>query len=157
LDHLGEEDQGMDRQERAEEYFRQGFSCSQSVLAACADRFGLDEETALRVAGAFGGGLARSGETCGVISGALMVIGLKHGMVNAEDKAAKDETYRVSQQLMSAFAAEQGSTTCRVLLGYDLSDPEQRQAAHDAGATRIVCPALVRAAVRWLEAGGVLD
>jgi len=147
----------MDRQERAEEYFRQGFSCSQSVLAACADHFGLDEETVLRVAGAFGGGLARSGQTCGALSGALMVIGLKHGKVKAEDETAKDETYRVSQQLMAAFAAEQGSTTCRVLLGYDLSDAEQRRAAHEAGATRAVCPALVRAAVRWLEVGGVLD
>jgi C_GCAxxG_C_C family probable redox protein len=147
----------MDRQERAEDYFRQGFSCSQSVLAACADHFGMSEETALRVAGAFGGGVARSGQTCGVITGALMVIGLKHGMVKAEDQTAKDETYRVSQQLMATFAAEQGSTTCRVLLGYDLSDPEQRQAAHEAGATRAVCPGLVRAAVRLLETGGLLD
>ena len=147
----------MDRQERAEEYFRQGFSCSQAVLAGCADHFGLDEETALRVAGAFGGGLARSGQTCGVISGALMVIGLKYGKVQAEDQTAKDETYRVSQQLMAAFTAEQGSTVCRVLLGYDLSDPEQQKAAHEAGVTRTVCPALVRAAVRLLESGGVLD
>ena len=147
----------MDRQERAEEYFGQGFSCSQSVLAACADHFGLDEAKALGVAGAFGGGLARTGETCGAVSGALMVVGLKYGKLKAEDQTAKEETYQVSQQLMADFAAEEGSTTCRVLLGYDLSDPLERQAAHDAGATRKVCPALVRAAVRWLEANGVLD
>ncbi len=147
----------MDRQELADEYFRQGFSCSQSVLAACAGRFGLDEQTALRVAAAFGGGLARSGETCGAVSGALMVIGLKYGPVTPGDKPARDETYRAGQRLMAAFAAERGSTTCRVLLGYDLSDAVQRQAAHDAGATRAVCPALVRAAVRLLESDGVLD
>jgi C_GCAxxG_C_C family probable redox protein len=147
----------MDRQEQADEYFRQGFSCSQSVLAACADHFGLDEKKALGVAGAFGGGLARSGETCGAVTGALMVVGLKYGKLTAEDQTAKDETYRIGQQLMADFAAEHGSTTCRILLGYDLSDPVQRQAAHDAGATRKVCPALVRAAVEWLQTHGTLE
>jgi len=41
-------------------------------------RSGLDRETALKVAGAFGAGMARTGGTCGSVTGALMVIGLKY-------------------------------------------------------------------------------
>ena len=32
------------RVERAKELFKQGFNCSQSVFAACADLYGIEEE-----------------------------------------------------------------------------------------------------------------
>ena len=57
--------------------FSEGFSCSQSVLAAFAPELGLDADAALRVSAAFGGGMGRLGDTCGAVTGALMVLGLR--------------------------------------------------------------------------------
>ncbi|MCX5897676.1 MAG: C-GCAxxG-C-C family protein, partial [Proteobacteria bacterium] len=55
----------MNCAERAADSFARGFNCSQSVLAAYAEQFGLTEELALKVAGGFGGGMGRMAETCG--------------------------------------------------------------------------------------------
>ena len=112
---------------------------------------GLDHELALRIAGAFGGGMARMGETCGAVTGALMAIGLKYGMTQAKDEAAREKTYKLAQEFMTKFKARHDSLVCRELLGYDLSSPEGRKAAHDKGLFSTLCPQLVRDAVEILE------
>ena len=65
----------MNNPERAVALFKEGFNCSQAVLAAYGEQFELKQELALRVAGAFGGGMGRMGETCGAVTGAIMVRG----------------------------------------------------------------------------------
>ena len=65
----------MNRCERANDYHRRGFNCSQSVLAAFSDLTGLSEQESFNVAGGFGGG-AGTGELCGAITGAVMTLGL---------------------------------------------------------------------------------
>ena len=45
-----------ERVEKAKELFHQGYNCSQSVFAACADLYGItDEALALRLSASFGG------------------------------------------------------------------------------------------------------
>ena len=112
---------------------------------------GLERDLALRVAGAFGGGMARMGETCGAVTGALMVIGLKHGMTQAKDEEARDKTYKLAQELATRFKDRHRSIICRELLGYDLSSPEGRKAAHDKGLFSTLCPELVRDAAEIAE------
>lgn len=73
----------------AEDMFNKGYVCSQAVFAAFSDMFGLDKEMALRIGNGFGGGIARKQEICGAVSGAIMVIGLKHGKVEADDSLSK--------------------------------------------------------------------
>ncbi len=53
----------MNNVEHAVSVFKEGFSCSQAVLSTYGAQFGLDRETALRVAGALGGGMGRMGKT----------------------------------------------------------------------------------------------
>lgn len=50
-------------------------NCAQSVLMSFTQSLNLDDETAFKIATAFGGGM-KSGITCGVITGGLMVLGL---------------------------------------------------------------------------------
>jgi C_GCAxxG_C_C family probable redox protein len=121
------------------------------VLSSFGEALGLDRELALRVAGAFGGGMARMGETCGAVTGALMVIGLKYGMTQAKDEAAREQTYKLAQELAARFKERHRSIICRELLGYDLSSPEGRKAAYDKGLFSTLCPELVRDAVEILE------
>ncbi len=129
--------------EDARANFDQGFSCSQAVLAAFAPQFGLDRETALRLAGAFGGGLSRAGETCGAVTGALMVIGLRYGQVTVDDQPAKERTYEAGQQFMARFREQHGALKCRELLGYDLGTPEGRAAVKEQQLSKTICARLV--------------
>jgi C_GCAxxG_C_C family probable redox protein len=95
--------------------------------------------------------MARMGETCGAVTGVLMAIGLKYGMTQAKDEGAREKTYKLAQEFMTRFKARHNSMVCRELLGYDLSTPEGRKAAHDKGLFATLCPQLVRDAVEIVE------
>jgi C_GCAxxG_C_C family probable redox protein len=112
---------------------------------------GLDRARALRVAGAFGGGMARMGETCGAVTGAFMAIGLKYGKTKAEDEGARDKTYELVGEFVARFKDRHGSIVCKELLGYDLSNPQEREAAKEKGLFDTLCPQLVRDATEMLE------
>jgi C_GCAxxG_C_C family probable redox protein len=105
------------RVERAKELFRQGFNCSQSVCAACADLYGMDEQTALRVAASFGGGIGRMRQTCGAACGMFVLAGLENGSAIPGDAEGKKNNYALVQELASQFKAENGSLICSELLG----------------------------------------
>ena len=132
--------------DRAEALFREGFSCSQSVLMAFAPGLGMPETQAALVSSAFGGGMARHGWTCGAVTGALMAIGLYAGHTAAQDTATKDELYERAQALVARFEERHGATVCRQLVGADMLDPAARQAASDRGVFTTLCPELVRTA-----------
>ncbi len=122
--------------------FLQGCTCAQAVLAAFAERYQLSKEHATRISSAFGGGMVPTGQTCGAMSGALMVLGLAHGGT-ADNKAAQEKTHMVTQELWKRFQARHGSATCRELLGVDIGTPEGLQAAVRKGLFRSLCPVLV--------------
>jgi C_GCAxxG_C_C family probable redox protein len=131
--------------------FRQGFSCSQAVAAAFAEDLGLDKEIALRLSQPFGGGIARRADWCGAVTGAFLVIGLKHGRFRAEDVAARDKTYALVEGLIARFTALHGGVKCRDLLGCDLGTPEGRKKADELKLHQTVCEGLVRDAAALLE------
>ena len=141
----------MDRVKRAVSCFEEGFSCSQAMLSTYGQQFGLARELALKVAGAFGGGMARLGQTCGAVKGALMVIGLQLGKTNAEDNETKEACYDLVLEFVNQFEARNGSTVCRELLGYDLSIPEERTYAIENGLFTTLCPKLVQDAAEIIE------
>ena len=114
------------------------------MLSSFGEEFGLDRERALRVAGAFGGGMARMGATCGAVTGALMVIGLKYGKTKAENEGARDKTYKLVREFINRFQSRHGSIICKELLGYDLSNPQEGEAAKEKGLFDTLCPQLVR-------------
>ncbi len=140
-----------ERMERAAVYFKQGFSCSQSVLAAFAPELGLDLEAALRVASAFGGGIAHRDEICGAVSGALMALGLRYGRTRAEDRAAKETTYCQAGEFMRLFGERHGTLACSALLHCNLSDPQELERARREGLFSSVCPRFVEDAAEIVE------
>ncbi len=141
----------MNREEQAEATFRKGFNCSQAVLAAFRDEFGIPRKTALRISQGFGGGMARMAETCGALTGAFMVIGLKHGKTRAKDDAAKEKTYALCLELARRFRARHGALRCRDLLGCDIGTPEGAKIARDQKLHDDLCPQLVVSAVEIVE------
>jgi C_GCAxxG_C_C family probable redox protein len=134
----------MDRVELAVSLFKQGFSCSQAVVAAYSESLGLDRELALRVAAGFGGGMGRMAQTCGAVTGAYMLIGMKYGGVDAKARQAKEKTYKLVREFACRFTGRHGSLVCRELLGCDLSTPEGFQLAKERKLSDTVCANLVR-------------
>jgi C_GCAxxG_C_C family probable redox protein len=140
----------MNHSEAALACFNNGFNCAQAVLTSCCETVGLDRETALKVAGAFGGGMGRLGEVCGAVSGAFMLIGLKYGKYQIGDNQAREKTDAMAQRFATEFQALHGSLRCADLLGEAPQTPEARQRV--AGNMKKVCPELIRDAVTIIEA-----
>jgi C_GCAxxG_C_C family probable redox protein len=136
--------------DKAVEMFDRGFNCAQSVLARCCERFGLTRETACHIAQAFGSGMCSLNQTCGAATGALMVIGLKHGKT-AADETPKRKAQQLSQEFAKRFTAKHGSLRCAELLGCDLSTPKGVDQARALGLFRKICPKLVRDAAEIVD------
>jgi len=134
--------------EDALSYFDAGFNCSQSVLAAYCEDFGLDLETALLVASGFGAGMGRLQETCGAVTGAFMVIGLKYGFNQKEDKAGKERAYAMVQKFAALFEERNKTIKCIDLIGEDMRHGDLMKAM---GRVKEVCPKLVKDAAEILE------
>ena len=100
----------MDIREKAEKLHKSGFNCAQSVLGACGEYTGLDENTALAVSAGFGGGV-RSGEICGAIAGAAMVIGLAQ-QKDPADPETKAKIAAQTKELVKAFREKYGCVRC---------------------------------------------
>lgn len=141
----------MNQSERAAACFKEGFNCSQAVFSTYAPQLGLERETALRIGGPFGGGMGRLGEVCGAVTGALMVLGLRYGCVDAQNTEGKEEAYRLVRELADQFKARHGAILCRELLGCDISTPEGRSLAKEKGLFANLCPQLVRDAAEIVE------
>ncbi|HVP92094.1 MAG TPA: C-GCAxxG-C-C family protein [Terriglobales bacterium] len=142
----------MTHANRAAALFDEGFSCSQAVLAAFAEDYGLERETALRLAQPFGGGIGRGGDWCGAVTGALMVIGLKHGRVRSADVAAKDRTYALVNEFIRSFRERHGAVRCNDLLGCEMGTPAGDKAIAEGKLHETVCRGLVRDAAEILDA-----
>ena len=106
------------RANRAMDLFRQGYNCSQSVFASCADLYGIeDNELALRLSASFGGGIGRMRQTCGAACGMFLLEGLRSGSAKQGDHEGKAANYANVQALAQKFKDEHGSLICAELLG----------------------------------------
>ncbi|HTP01540.1 MAG TPA: C-GCAxxG-C-C family protein [Anaerolineales bacterium] len=128
--------------------FARGYNCAQSVFSAFAVNYGVSSDLAVRLSAAFGGGMARKGEVCGALTGALMILGLQYGRGRPEDK---EEIYRLARQFIDSFEERHGSIRCADLLGHDISTPDGLQSIRDNNLFATVCPMLVDELARALK------
>ena len=126
-------------------------NCSQSVLTAFAEELGLSPLLARKLAIGFGGGMGRTGKTCGAVTGAYMVLGLKQDLKPENAQQVKERVYAMVNEFNRKFSEINGSTTCKDLLGCDLSTPEGSAKAKEKGLFTSLCPKFVRDAVEILE------
>lgn len=81
------------RVHQAVDNFMQGYGCCQSVVAAFADLYGLDDEMAKRIGAGFGGGVGRMRMMCGAVSGIVVLVGLDCGQTEGDDREGKSACY----------------------------------------------------------------
>ena len=136
--------------DRAVGLFEQGFSCAQAVFAAFAGELGIEKEKALKAASGFGGGMGRTGNACGALTGAIMAIGYKYGSMDPADKEKKIANYVLVEKAIGMFEERCGKIDCRDLLGYGLLDGVE-QTEEVAAAKFAVCSKAIR------EAAGIAE
>ena len=120
------------RVHQAVENFMQGYGCCQSVVAAFADLYGLDDEMAKRIGAGFGGGVGRMRMMCGAVSGIVVLVGLDCGQTEGDDREGKSACYKVVQDLLAKSKEQNGSIICAEILG--LKGHEKAQSSYVASA-----------------------
>jgi len=141
----------LNRAEEAKKQFEKGFHCAPAVLSTYNEQLGLEKALALKIACGFGAGIGRMGKTCGAVTGALMVIGLKHGQANLADQESSQRTYALVKEFIDRFTTLHGSIECKELIGYDLSDSSELGSARDSGIFQNKCPGFVYDSALILE------
>lgn len=109
---------------KATEYFKQGYSCSESMIKAAIDE-GLVPKELLPVATSFSGGMG-SGCLCGAVAGAQIIIGAVHGKDDNERTGIKAR--ELAKKFIEEFKNKNKFTCCKALTaGLDMSSPERKQ------------------------------
>ena len=123
----------MDRGARVIANLDSGYNCAESMVLAYADAVGASSDAVVRAATPFGGGLGRTGNVCGLISGAAMILGLAIGRLDPADEETKERAYARVAELIRSLEASRGSILCPGILGEDLADEIARTRAIETG------------------------
>lgn len=140
-----------DRVTEALELFTSGYHCSQAVLAVFSEDLGLLRETALKIACPFGGGLGGYGRTCGALTGAMMVIGLKYGTTKATDLEGKKISREKTRELIETFEKKHGTSLCNELVGFNRSNLNGAELMEKRMHFYGICPKFIEMVVSYLE------
>lgn len=138
----------MNKVQEAVESFGKLHNCCQAVFSTYCEQFGLEKELALKIACGFAAGMGRQGETCGAVTGAYMLIGLKHGKVIQDDNQAKEKTYELVQEFSRKFKERNKFTACKELLG---AEPLTGDRTVLAEKYKVLCPIMVKDAAEIIE------
>lgn len=105
------------RIKKALDNHKKGYNCCQAVVCSYCDLVGLDEGTAFKAAEGFGAGMGGFNATCGAVTGAVMLAGLKNSTANLNSPDSKGGTYSFSKEILSRFASQNTSIICKDLRG----------------------------------------
>lgn len=136
--------------EEIKNLFMQGIDCSQVVTGAFAEKMGMTEGQARKVSSCFGGGMM-CGETCGAVTGALMVIGMVYGHSREGDQSQKEIMAAKTGEFKKLFGEKYSSCICRELLGHDISKPGEMEKVLEKGLMFDFCPRVVEDTIDILE------
>lgn len=131
----------------ANERFTEGWTCAQAVLGGFCEDLLFDIEKAKALSSGFAGGM-RYGETCGVVTAAIMVIGLWSAQQAGDEAEQKMLCYNTVSRFLQDFGEAQNGLNCRDIIGYDIRDSEERK--RHPGQQASICPGVIRCGIRIL-------
>lgn len=100
-----------------------GYNCAQSVACTYCDLLGYDEADVFRMTEGFGAGMGGMDATCGALSAAVMLAGLKSSDGELDAPRSKGRTYKLSKEMVRKFQEKCGSLVCRELKGVETGVP----------------------------------
>ena len=113
-------------------------NCAQNAFLALQKQFGLENGAILKALTAFPGGIALRGETCGVVIGCIMALGLVYGHERMDDLQGYFDVLSKAKEFCQRFAKELGGTTCRDIVKSDLHKWYNREDLYEAWKLREV-------------------
>jgi len=140
----------MKKSDVAVQCLASGFNCAQAVVSTYSSELGLKPDMALRIAAGFGGGMGFS-STCGAVTGAFMLIGLKYGNVTVDDKVNKRKTKELIKEFTRRFKVLNNTVKCKELLAYDISIPEEMTIVLEKKLFTTICPKFVKDSSEIIE------
>jgi len=139
----------MNNVERTMDLHSTGLNCSQAILTAFGESFGLDADMASKLGRPLGGGIGHLAKTCGAVTAAALVLGMAKD--HQDEGEARKTTHACVQDLFRRFTDAHGTTECKELLGADMSTEEGFRKVQEEKLVRKVCPQFVRDASSILE------
>ena len=107
----------MTYREKAMNNFLEGYNCAQAVACTYCDLVGVDEELMFRITEALGAGMGGMEGTCGAVSGACAIAGMKASTGNLAKPNSKADSYKLSREIVKQFKEQSGSVVCKELKG----------------------------------------
>ncbi|UCF92851.1 MAG: C_GCAxxG_C_C family protein [Desulfobacterales bacterium] len=140
----------------AYQYEMKYFGCSQTVLAALMESFGIGGPDILRAASTFAGGVARRGTACGSLAGGLIMIGFLAGRDDLEMSGQYQRGMHFADKLCQRFEEVYGTVVYRDIQkikfgrSFDLLQEDEREKLHAAmTANPDGCQAVAGDAAQW--------
>ncbi len=128
----------MDEREKTLDLAKnKGLNCSQAILAAFGGPLGMDLDTAKMLGRPWGGGMGHLAETCGYLTGAVLVLALAYD--RKDENRSRQEVFEAVRQLFERFSEKRGTTRCKELLGADLSTEEGLKKIKEGGLVTRIC------------------
>ncbi len=127
------------RIEKTIEKRNQGYTCAQAVACTYCDLVGVDEKTMFRITEGLGVGMGNMEGTCGAVTAACVLAGLKNSTGNLIKPDSKGATLKVSREIMDSFKGRNTTVTCKELKGLE------------TGKVLRSCPDCIRDAAEFVE------
>lgn len=96
-----------------------GYNCAQAVACTYCDLVGVDEEIMFKMTEALGLGMGGMAGTCGAVTGACVLAGMKRSTGNLSKPDSKAESYKLSREILRQFGDQNASVVCKELKGVD--------------------------------------
>lgn len=96
-----------------------GYNCAQAVACTYCDMVGVDESTMFKMTEALGLGMGGMEGTCGAVTGACVLAGMKRSSGNLEQPDSKAESYKLSREIVKRFEEQNQSVVCKTLKGVE--------------------------------------
>lgn len=141
----------MNKPEKAEQLYKEGYLCSQSVFAAFCKDYGLDEQIGLKLSKFLGFGYLFRGDLCGAVSAAVMLYSLKYASSETYSDTGDDVFYHLAKEHMKKFEQKHGSCLCCELLGESVSTAEGIENIREKGYFNSRCPSYVKDSAEILD------
>jgi len=137
--------------EKAVQLQKDGYHCSQAIVGAFAEEFGYNLKNSFKISTCFGGGM-REGGICGCITASFMVLGMALGFYDPQDKALEMYGNKKAEEFLALFKERMnGDITCKKILGYNISDPDDLAVIRKEKLMLKLCPRAMGVCIGILE------
>lgn len=92
----------MSLKETARKYLKEGYNCAEAILLTFLQAPGEDPKN-VRLATPFGAGIGVRRNLCGILTGGVMVIGLREGRTKGNEIEKKKKSYRLAANFYCWF------------------------------------------------------